>query len=93
MGRWRSWLRKLERTVEDESITIPQADGTVAKFPKGSEADAFVHEAERFKALYCGEDPGVPHPLTVARRNALHPPEHAIFDADRQPRRTGTDGV
>jgi hypothetical protein len=88
MGRWRSWLRKLERSAEDEAIVIPQQDGSIARFPKGTEGEAFVHEAKRMKAIYRGEEPGPPHALTVARRNALHPQEHAVFDADRQPRRT-----
>jgi hypothetical protein len=89
MGRLRGWIRKLERGSQDDQITILQVDGTVAKFPPEAEPEAFTHEANRMRAIYRGEDPGPPHPLTVAKRNARHPGEFgAIFDADRQPRRT-----
>jgi hypothetical protein len=87
MGRIRSWIRKLEKDSQDDQITIPQKDGTVARFPPEAEPEAFTHEANRMRAIYRGEDPGEAHPLTVAKRNAKRPGEFgAVFDADRQPR-------
>jgi hypothetical protein len=92
MGRLRSWIRRLERDSSEETIAIPQVDGTVARFPADVWSEAFLHEAERLRAIYRGEDPGEAHPLTVAKRNALYPGEFgAVFDPDRQPRRTAED--
>ncbi len=88
MGRLRGRIRRLERVGQDEQITIPQADGTVARFPSDAWRDAFLHEANRLRAIYRDEDPGEAHPLTVAKRNASYP-EPFIFDADRQPRKHG----
>ena len=86
----RSWLRRLERDSQDEQITIPQVDGTVARFKGDAWKDAFVHEAERLRAIHRGEDPGEAHPLTVARRNAIRP-QPFVFDADQQPARKSGD--
>jgi hypothetical protein len=82
----RGWIKKLERANQGEQIVIPQKDGTVARFPETATAEAFGHEAHRMDLIYRGEDPGEAHPLTVAKRNALHPGEY-VFDADRQPRK------
>ncbi len=90
MGRLRSWIRRLERDSQDEQITIPQVDGTVARFKGDAWQDAFVHEANRLRAIYRGNDPGKAHPLTVAKRNALYP-QPFVFDADRQPARKSGD--
>jgi hypothetical protein len=94
VGRLRSWINRLSRDAEDEAVVIPQQDGSIQRFSKDAAAEAFVHEANRVRAIYRGEDPAPAHPLTVARRNALHPEDYAgAFDADRQPRRTGSHGV
>jgi hypothetical protein len=87
MGRLRGWVRRLERATQDDQLSIIQKDGTVAKFPMGTEEHAFLHEANRLRALHKGEDPGEAHPLTVAKRSARFSQEF-IFDADEQPRRT-----
>jgi hypothetical protein len=87
VGRVRNWVRRLERANQDNQISIIQKDGTVEKFPMGTAEHAFLHEAERLRAIHRGEDPGEAHPLTVARRNAAHP-QAFVFDADEQPRRT-----
>jgi hypothetical protein len=76
----------LERDSRDEEIVIPQQDGTVEKFPADAFYEAFGHEAERFRAIHRGEDPGVAHPLTVAKRNATYA-QPFVFDADDQPRK------
>jgi len=87
VGRVRNWVRRLERANQDNQMTIPQKDGTVEKFPMGTAEHAFLHEAERLRAIHRGEDPGGPHPLSVAKRNAMYA-QPFIFDADNQPRRT-----
>jgi hypothetical protein len=88
VGRMRTWLRRLERDSQSEEITIPQTDGTVARFKGDEWKDAFAHEADRLHAIYRGEDPGEAHPLTVAKRNARDPQPY-VFDADKQPRKDG----
>ncbi len=86
MGRIRSWIRRLERDSQPEEIVIPQLDGSVARFPKSGTGESFLHEADRLRRIHRGEDPGEVHPLTVAKRNAVHPLEY-VFDADKQPRK------
>jgi hypothetical protein len=86
VGRIRNWVRRLERANQDNQLSILQKDGTVVKFPMGTAEHAFLHEAERLRAIHRGEDPGEAHPLTVAKRNAVHPQPFA-FDADEQPRK------
>jgi hypothetical protein len=83
----RNWVRRLERATQDDQLVILQTDGTIEKFPMGTAEHAFLHEAERFRAIRRGEDPGEAHPLTTAKRGAMYPQEF-IFDADEQPRRT-----
>jgi hypothetical protein len=86
MASIRNWVRRLERANQDNQITIPQTDGTVAKFPADAFYEAFGREAERFRAVYRGEDPGEAHPLTVAKRGATYE-QPFVFDADDQPRK------
>jgi hypothetical protein len=80
-------VRRLERANQDTQISIPQKDGTIAKFPADAFYVAFGHEAERFRAIHRGEDPGEAHPLTTAKRNAMYAQPY-VFDADDQPRRS-----
>jgi len=87
MARLGNWIRRLERATQDTQISIPQRDGTTARFPADAALEAFGHEAERFRAVYRGEDPGEAHPLTTAKRGAMYSQEY-IFDADAQPRRS-----
>ncbi len=86
MGRLRGWIKRLERARREDGLAIEQKDGTTARFPQGEWQEAFMHEAERLRAIHRGEDPGEAHPVTIARRNARYP-EPFIFDADRQPRK------
>jgi len=86
LARLGNWIRRLERANQDNQIKIIQKDGTIAKFPADAFYEAFGHEAERFRAVYRGEDPGEAHELTEAKRNAMHPQEY-VFDADLQPRK------
>ncbi len=88
MGRLRGWIKRLERARREDGLVIEQKDGTTARFPQGEWQEAFMHEAERLRAIHRGEDPGEAHPVTIARRNA-RTPEPFIFDADRQPHGLG----
>jgi hypothetical protein len=87
MGRLRGWVRRLERANQDNQIKIIQKDGAVVQFPADAALEAFGREAERFRAIHRGEDPGEAHPLTVAKRGAVQK-QPFMFDADEQPRRT-----
>jgi hypothetical protein len=80
-------VRRLERATRDDQLVILQEDGTVVKFPRGTAESAFLHEANRLRAIHEGGDPGEGHELTVAKRNARFSQEY-IFDADEQPRRS-----
>ena len=87
MARLGNWIRRLERANQDNQIKIIQKDGAVVQFPADAALEAFGREAERFRAIHRGEDPGEAHPLTVARRSAVHE-QPFVFDADEQPRRS-----
>ena len=82
----RNWVRRLERANQDNQIKIIQKDGTIEAFPMGTAEHAFLHEAERLRAIHRGEDPGEAHELTAAKRGARFSQEY-IFDADAQPRK------
>ena len=58
----RDRLRRLEHRAREEMISIPQRDGTVARFPQSA-----VHEA--LGSLIDGRD----HPLARAARNSSDP--------------------
>ncbi len=61
-------LRRLERLLEGEYVTIPQRDGSVKRFPESALADAFL--AAHYRAS--GHD--VPdHPLSQACRRSSDP--------------------
>jgi hypothetical protein len=54
-------LRRLERDAGGGMVSIPQRDGTPARFPATALQDAFLVNMQRLR----GEDVG-PHPLAVA---------------------------
>ncbi len=61
----RSRIKRLERAAEEHYITIPQQNGTRAKFPPAAYKEAFLTSVARLK----GED--VPeHPLSTAAANS-----------------------
>jgi hypothetical protein len=66
----RRQVRRLERLAEGEVITIPQRDGTVARFPKSAFGEAFVNAVDRLGA---GPDAPPRHPLLEAVRNSSDP--------------------
>jgi hypothetical protein len=75
MGRIRGWVKRLERASREEFIEIPQADGTVKRFATGRDGElwgeVFIHEYERGRRHYEGEDPAsLPaHPVVEALRS------------------------
>jgi hypothetical protein len=73
----RDKMRRLERAAEGEVIVIPQAGGTVKRFPTSALKDAFLVNVDRI----CGKDVE-PHPLSVAIQNAAHrePWHDSFFD-------------
>jgi hypothetical protein len=82
MGRLRGWLRRLERQSEGEVITIPQQDGTVAKFPQSAARDAMANSFDRLGA---GDDAPPEHPLIEAARNSSDPKWTGSFFAVNNP--------
>lgn len=70
MALWHR-LRSLEREAREEKITIPQPDGTVARFPEGELAPAFLDAFDRAVGRKGPEEPE--HPLCVAARNSSDP--------------------
>jgi hypothetical protein len=65
----RDKLRRLSRAVERDMIVFTLHDGTVARFYSDEFATCFVHELERGRRHYFGEDPGPAHPMVEALRH------------------------
>ncbi len=63
-------LRRLERAAEGELISIPQQDGTVARFPRSACEAAFLNALDRLGA---DEDAPPRHPLLEAAANSSDP--------------------
>jgi len=66
----RSWIRRLEHSAREETIEIPQEDGTVKRFPQSAAKDALVNLVDRMGA---GEDAPPEHPMIAAVRNSSEP--------------------
>ncbi len=66
----RGWLKRLERSAEEEMIVIPQQDGPPARFPAEAAKEALANMMDRLGA---GEDAPLEHPLLVAVRNSSGP--------------------
>src|SRR5918998_2488778 len=63
-------LRRLEERAEGGVVSIPQRDGTTARFPKDALRDSFLNLMARLSA---GEDASPEHPLIEAVRNSGDP--------------------
>jgi hypothetical protein len=72
----RNRLRHLEAEAEGGMIAIPQRDGTVRRFPSGTDKEAFVNLMDRLGA---GEDAPPEHPMLAAVRNSSDPEWIASF--------------
>ena len=64
----RGRLKKLEREAERGMITFELEDGTSARFYSEEFMKCFIHETERGRRHYFGEEPGPPHPIIEALR-------------------------
>ncbi len=73
MGRLRGRLRNLERAADEELVAVEHEDGTTSRFRKEDVfPGAFLHESERGRRHYFGEEPGEAHPFVVALRTATN---------------------
>ena len=75
-------MRRLQRLLEEEMVTIPQADGTVRRFPEHELQEAFGNLMDRLGA---GEDAPPEHPLIEAVRNSSDPKWSKSFYAVNDP--------
>jgi hypothetical protein len=66
----RDKLRRLERAADEDLITFELENGKVARFAQGAFTECFLHEYERGRRHYDGEDPGLAHPMVEALRKA-----------------------
>jgi hypothetical protein len=66
----RRWVKRLEREARGEAIEIRQRDGSVKWFYDDDYIECFLHEYERGRRHFDGEDPGPAHPIVEALRDA-----------------------
>jgi hypothetical protein len=67
----RGRLRKLERATARDLIVFEVQDGSTARFQEDEVwPGCFMHECERGRRHFDGEDPGPAHPFVEALRNA-----------------------
>ena len=78
----RGRLRRLERAVEEEVISIPQKDGTVRRFPQSAGLEAFTNLMDRLGA---GEEAPPEHPMIEASRTSSDPKWAESFYAANDP--------
>ena len=74
MGRFRGRIRKLEREMEAELVTVENEDGTRSKWPLGDDLfkEVFLHELDRGRRHFDGEDPGLAALLAGERPSPGH---------------------
>ena len=63
-------LRLLEKAAEEHLLTFELEDGTIARFGPDAYTECFLHEFDRGRRHYFGEDPGPAHPLVEALSKA-----------------------
>ncbi len=67
----RSRLRKLRKATERDTIVVELRDGTEARFYEDEVfPGCFMHELDRGRRHFNGEDPGPAHPFVEALRQA-----------------------
>ncbi len=81
-------LKRLEKASRAEMIEIPQADGSIARFPESAALEAFLHNHRRM--MMTPEEAGrstfrEPHPLCVAASNSSDPAWRRSFMAVEEP--------
>lgn len=68
---FRDRLKKLQRATRKDMIVFDLEDGTEARFYFDEVfPECFLHESERGRRHYFGEDPGPAHPFVEALRRA-----------------------
>ena len=65
----RDRLKRISRVAERDMIVFTLRDGTLARFYSDEFKTCFVHEMERGRCHYFGEDPGPAHPMVEALRH------------------------
>ena len=73
MESLRVWLRRLEQRGAEGLMSIPQQDGTVARFRPHELEAALLRNTEIVRAQLVGKEPPPPHPLAVAAQNSSDP--------------------
>jgi hypothetical protein len=66
MGGLRGRLRNLEHEAEEHLVAIRQVDGTVRRFREEDWTACFLHEYDRGRRHFRGEEPGLAHPMVEA---------------------------
>ncbi len=67
----RDRLRKLQRLTERDTTAVRLRDGSQARFYDDEVwPECFLHEVERGRRHFFGENPGPAHPFVEALRNA-----------------------
>ncbi len=71
MGGVRGRLRRLELATTQDMITFELRDGSTARFAEEEVwPSCFIHEYQRGRRHFDGEDPGPAHPFVQALRQA-----------------------
>jgi hypothetical protein len=69
----RERLENLERAAEEELVIVELEDGTSARFREEEVfPECFLHELERMRRTYDGEEPGPAHPFVATLRGATN---------------------
>ena len=67
----KSRLKKLLKATEHQTFIVSLRDGTEARFYEDELLpECFLHESERGRRHFNGEDPGAAHPIIEALRRA-----------------------
>ena len=64
----RGRLRRISRMAEREMMVFELEYGTTARFYKDEYMECFLHERDRSRRHYFGEEPGPAHPMIEALR-------------------------
>ena len=65
----RDRLRRLTREAQQDMISFKLEDGSTARFHQDEYMACLVHEFERGRRAYFGEEPGPAHSMIMALRN------------------------
>ena len=71
MGRLRARIRDLEQEASADIIAVRHPDGSTSRFHQGAAMECFLHEMDRGRRYYFGEEPGEAHPTHLISPSAL----------------------